>query len=272
MKHRLQDWAVLVALLSISILTLAARNESLFLGIRSIALQSTAGIENQIANFREYFEIAEDNDRLREDNIRLSSELARIREAGIDNEELRRLLRLDSDSPMDVVAGRIVTKDITRRDNYLTLDVGRQDSVEVGMPVINTDGVVGRVFFVSRDYSRVLPFLNVESRIPAKIQISGAEGIVRWDGTDRRLLQLDHVVKTVSAETGQEVVTSGNSSSYPPGYPIGTIASVDIQQGRNELKISLEPAVDFDQIKYVFVVRQLPSPELDEATSQSVSQ
>ncbi len=272
MKGRLQDWAILIALLSISVLTLTTRNESLLLGIRSIALQSTAGIENQLANTREYFNISADNARLRDDNIRLSSELARIREAGLLNEELHHLLSLKQSAELDVVGGRVITKDITERTNYLTLNVGTADSVETGMAVIHSDGVIGTVFFASKNYCRVLPFLNVASRLPARIQESGAEGIVRWQGFSRDELVMEHVVKTVDVVVGQRVVTSGNSATFPPGHPIGVVTSAEIQQGRNELEIKLKPEVNFDELKYAFVVRSKIDPELEEAMTKSVTQ
>ena len=144
----------------------------------------------------------------------------------------------------------------------MTLDVGTEDSVQIGMAVIDEHGIVGKVVLVSQSYSRVMPYINTELRIPAKVLPMQAAGIVRWDGQMKDNLILDHVIKTEPVEPGQLVVASGFSSVYPEGIPVGTITEVNRIEGRNELVIQLTPAANATTASHVFVVLNRPDPEL----------
>jgi rod shape-determining protein MreC len=208
-----------------------------------------------------YFRALEENDELRRENIRLSSEVARAREVRQRNEELERMLHMRDSSRAPLRSARVVTKDLYRQENMITLDVGRADSIRVGMPVLHDEGIVGTVVLVSEHYARVMPFLNTEFRVPAVVQPLGAEGIVRWEGDALDRLLLEHIVKTEPVERGQRVVTSGHSGVFPPGRLIGTVDSVAVRTGRNELSVHLTPAVPLYEIKHAVVLLRRPDPE-----------
>jgi rod shape-determining protein MreC len=188
----------------------------------------------------------------------------------MQNRELERLLSLKDTSSARLLAARVVTKDIFRQENFLTLDVGRADGVEEGMPVVHERGIVGTVLLVSEQYARVMPYLNTDFRVPAAILPLGAEGIVRWTGERHDRLLLEHVVKTEPVESGQEVVTSGHSGVFPPGRTIGTVDSVQVRPGRSELLIYLEPAVALHEIGHAFVVLRLPDPKREQLEDRPI--
>ena len=259
--EQLRDWVILATLLLVSLVTMLTFNQPLVRSLRAEAIEVTARVESSFAWMGRYFRALEENDELRRENIRLSSEVARAREVRQRNEELERMLQMRDSSRAPLRSARIVTKDLYRQENYLTLDVGRADSVRVGMPVLHDQGIVGKVVLVSEHYARVMPFLNTEFRVPAVVQPLGAEGIVRWEGEALDRLLLEHVVKTEPVETGQRIVTSGHSGVFPPGRPIGTVDSVAVRTGRNELSIQLTPAVPLYEIKHAFVLLRLPDPE-----------
>jgi rod shape-determining protein MreC len=188
----------------------------------------------------------------------------------MENRELRRLLQLRDSSAARLVAARIVTKDIFQQENFLTLDVGRADGIEKGMPVVHQSGIVGTVMLTSEEYSRVMPFLNTDFRVPGTIIPLQTEGIVRWNGERHDRLLLEHVVKTEPVEAGQSVVTSGHSDVFPPGRDIGTVDSVQVRPGRSELLIYLRPAVSLHEIDHAFVILRTPDPDRQQLESRSI--
>ncbi len=258
---RLSDWIILASMLLVSVLTLVSRNEPVVLGLRSLALQTSAGIDRQISWISSYAGALNENVRLREDNIILSSQVARSREAQLENSRLRALLQYRDSTSTSMRSARIISKDITGRQNFMTLNVGSNDSVQIGMAVIDERGIIGKVVLVSPSYSRVMPYINTELRIPAKVLPMQAAGIVRWDGIRKDELILDHVIKTEPVLEGQLVVASGYSAVYPEGIPIGTIREVTRLEGRNELLITLTPAADATSASHVFVILDRPDPE-----------
>ena len=259
--EQIRDWVIVTALLLASLVTMLTLNQPLVRSMRAQAIEVTARVESGFAWMGRYFRALEENDELRRENIRLSSEVARSREVRLRNEELERMLNMRDSSRARLVSARIVAKDLYRQENYITLDVGRADSVQVGMPVLHDEGIVGKVVLVSDHYARVMPFLNTEFRVPAVVQPLRAEGIVRWEGEQLNRLLLEHVVKTEPVEMGHPVVTSGHSGVFPPGRSIGTVDSVSVRPGRNELSIHLTPAVPLYEIKHAFVLLHLPDPE-----------
>ncbi|MEX0600528.1 MAG: rod shape-determining protein MreC [Rhodothermales bacterium] len=258
---RIRDWVILGVLLTVSLITMLTANQSLLAGLRATALESTAWLEARFAWVGGYFQALAENEVLREENIELSSRVARSREAMLENERLRRLVGFSDTTGYDLLAARIINKDFTQQWNYLTLDVGALDSVGVDMAVIDERGILGKVVLVSTHYAKVMPYANTDFRIPAKVQPLQAFGIVRWEGTRMDRLRLDHIVKTEPVEAGQLVVTAGYSGVFPPGLAVGTVDSVSARTGRNELTIFLRPAAPMSTAEHVFVVMQQPDPE-----------
>lgn len=258
---RIRDWVVLGVLLAVSLVTILTQNQPLLRGLRAESLEATAWLEARFAWVGGYFQALRENEVLREENIVLSSQVARSREAILENERLRRLIGFQDTTEFDLKAARVVNKDITQQQNFITLNVGSADSVEVDMAVIDERGVIGKVVLVSENYSRVMPYLNTDFRIPAKVQPLQAFGIIRWEGGTTDRLRLDHIVKTEPLRSGQLVVTSGYSGVFPPGIPVGTVDSVSSRTGRNELSVFVRPASSLSTAEHAFVVLKKPDPE-----------
>lgn len=258
---RIRDWVVLSMLLVTSVVCMMTQNQPLLRGLRGSALELTSWTEARFAWVGHFFRALDDNEQLQTENIAYSSELARSREARLENERLRRLLAFKETQTYPMVAARIIGKDIFKEQNFLTLDVGRDDGVETGMAVVDDQGILGKIAFVSTHYSRVMPYLHTSFRVPARVQPSQATGIIRWPGTRRDILLLEHIVKTEHVERGQLVVTSGYSDVFPAGYPIGTVDSVAVRRGENQLEIHVTPATTLSTADHAFVILHRPDAE-----------
>lgn len=258
---RIRDWVILLTLLSLSVVIMLLVNEPIVRALRAGSLSITGRLEARFAWVGSYVRALEENDELRAENIQLASEVARTRSAVLENERLRTMLSFRDSSAAPLLPARIVAKDITEQQNFLTLDVGSRDGVQEGMGVIDTRGIIGRVVLVSPHYARVMPYLNTDFRSPGTVQPIGADGMIRWEGLRRDRLLLEHIVKTEPVARGQLVVTSSFSGVFPPGYPVGVVDSVLTRTGRNELLIYLTPSAPLMKVDYVFVILQLPDPE-----------
>lgn len=270
LKSELVDWVLLVGLILISVSVMIGQNRPLSRALRAQTLEMTARVESGFAWVGRYLRVLEENQELRRRNIELSSQVARTRSLRLRNQELERLLNLKDSSSARLRATRIVGKDIFRQSNFLTIDVGRDDGVVKGMPVVHEGGIVGTVTLAGPGYARVMPYLNTDFRVPASILPLGAEGIVRWPGERHNRLLLEHVVKTEPVEPGQKVVTSGHSGVFPPGRAIGTVDSVNVRPGRSELRIYLKPAVPIYKINHAFVILRQPEDDRRSLEARSI--
>ena len=262
MNSQIRDWVILAFLLSISLVVTLNRNAEVTRSLRAISLQITSGLELQFARVGEFFRALDENGELRDHNIVLSSQVARLREAGIQNERLKAMIALRDTLETETLASRVISRDIHRQKNYLIIDVGSDDAVSNGMAVIDDQGILGKVVLAGEKYSVVQSYLNTDFRVPGLIHSIEAFGIVRWDGVRLDRLVLDYVVRTEPVEHGQLVVTAG-SDVFPSGIPIGRIDSVSVRPGENLLDITLEPASSIGAAKHAFVILRSPDAELD---------
>lgn len=260
----IRDYGVLALLLLISLTVLLAQDNNVFRTVRSVSLEVTGPIDGIYARAERYTRALQENASLRDETVQLSAEVARLRAARRENERLRALVGFRDTVETEMVPARVVSKDIARQDNRLTLNVGSRDGVQVGMPVIDERGLVGKVVFASGNYSLVMPHQNTSFAVPAQIAELGRDGIVRWDGQQFDRLMMEYVVKTEPVEPGMLVTTSLVSGNYPPGVPIGRVDSAFAAQGRNDLIIYIQPSAPLSSVDLVYVVLNPIDEELTE--------
>ncbi len=257
----IRDGLLLGGLLFVAGFAMLTANRGVVRSMQIGAMEVTSRVEALYARAVQNFNALSENNVLREENIRLSSEIARYRGALLENERLQRLVGYRAEAPYALLPARIVNKDITGQWNHFTLNVGEADSVKNHMAVVNEHGVLGYTALVGKRYSKAISYINTEVYIPAKILPSQAYGIVRWDGVRTDRLHIESVVKTEPVETGQLVVTAGYSGIFPAGLPIGTIDSIAVRPGRYDLNIFVRPAASISTARHVFVVQERPDPE-----------
>ncbi|MDX1439141.1 MAG: rod shape-determining protein MreC, partial [Rubricoccaceae bacterium] len=204
-----------------------------------------------------------ENERLQNETIELATEVARLREARAENERLRTLLSFGDTLNYQHVPARVVAKDMTRQANLLTLNVGSNQNVEEGMPVIDERGIVGKVVLVASNHAIAMPHQSTQFAVPATIDALQQDGIVRWDGDEYDRLLMEYVPKTEPVERGQLVTTSSYSQVFPSGFPVGVVDTVFTRPGRNDFMIYLRPSAPISKVNYVYVLLSEPNAERD---------
>ena len=90
-------------------------------------------------------------------------------------------------------------------------------------------------------------------KVSAKIQRNRELGIVAWDGGAR--LELLYIAKTIKVLKGDVIVTSGYSQIYPENIKIGIVVDLSLDTDDLFQEITIKPAVNFNQIEEVFIVK-----------------
>ena len=75
------------------------------------------------------------------------------------------------------------------------------------MGVASPEGVVGLIQDISENYSIVIPLINVDSRISAKIRKNNYYGSLQWDGDNYRYSYLNDIPYHVEVTEGDTIVT-----------------------------------------------------------------
>ncbi|HEV2061981.1 MAG TPA: rod shape-determining protein MreC [Solirubrobacteraceae bacterium] len=197
---------------------------------------------------------------LREERDRLRRELIEARGALRENDQLRRLTRMDQRIGLDqqgLVGARVYGRSPTVWYSTVTVNKGTRDGVREGDPVINGAGLVGRVRVASGSSAQVLLITDGDSGVPAKINESGASGIVETAVGDPNDLRLNFLGRDDEPREGQTVVTLGTTSErypsfFPEGIPIGRITEVD----RDERTVHVRPFADLRRLDLVQILTE----------------
>jgi rod shape-determining protein MreC len=122
------------------------------------------------------------------------------------------------------------------------------------MGVISDQGLVGIVLESSANFATVIPVINRDFRLSAKIKSNNYAGILQWDGASPRYAVLTEIPFHVELTVGDSILTSGFSSIFPEGIEVGRIESFSLVRG-NFYDIRVELFTDFQRLYQVNVIR-----------------
>ncbi len=255
-----KEYIVLVALIIISLITLSLNNKPAVKRVKALAFGSFAAFTSVISDVINTANIRSENERLRKLNAELMMRVSELRKYGIENSELKSLLALKDTTKYPLIAASVVSKSLSRSQSTMTLNVGSENGVKPGMPVINDYGLVGIVNSTSNDFSIVRTLKNIELNLTVKDERSRIDGIMKWNGSN---LVIINVPKTYDVEPGDRIITSGLSSIVAVPLPVGVVTGISkVETGMfNEVKV--KPFVNFIRTEHVFVLAIVESKELE---------
>lgn len=179
-------------------------------------------------------------------------QLTDMEELKLSNQRLQALLSLKSQLGSPQVAAQVVGVDPTNFFRTVIIDKGSSDGVETQMPVINAQGVVGRIIWSSAHYAKVLLLVDHNAAMDVLVQRSRARGIVEGAGSDT--LRLKYVQHAEDVSPGDRLVATGADGVFPKGMLVGLVRAVK-QEGKGVFQhIEVEPAVNFDRLEEVVVI------------------
>ncbi len=221
----------------------------------------TAGIHSKISLFTDYIGLKEENKTLASENAFLRSQL---KESNLwKQDSFIQYADTQKTQFYSYIQSQIISNSFQSRNNYLILNKGTADGVETEMGVISSNGVVGIINSVSEHFSTVISILHSKSAVDAKITSNEYTGTCFWPGMDYQLGELKNIPSHVKLQNGDTVVTSGNSSIFPPEIPIGYIKDFSIKAGNNFYKINLNYSVDYNKLNHVYIIHNFLKEELN---------
>jgi len=255
----LKEYLVLVGLSIVSLILIFLNDNPQIRVIRSYTVGVVGVLQSAASIVPNVFALERENEILRQQNVALTDEISRLREARLENERLRSMLGFKEQSTYRLVAARIVGKTLDHLRNTVTLNVGENDGINVNMPIVTEAGLAGRIIATSPRYAVGQLMVNRDFRASAKVQRSRIPGIVLWSGGSQ--LELRGIAKTQDVVVGDVIVTSEYSNVFPPNVKIGVVSSVTEHEGGLFKQIRVTPYVDFDRLEHVFVVLRVPDEE-----------
>ncbi|MCW3806460.1 rod shape-determining protein MreC [Plebeiibacterium marinum] len=226
---------------------------------RAIYLSSSSrfsgGLYESVSNIEEYFVLKKINKELASENAFLRSQLPT---SFLQSKDYFTLIGdTNTTTQYKYRTCRVINNTIRKHFNYITLSKGFKDGVKPDMGIISNRGVIGIVIKCTENFSTALSVLNPRLKVSAKLKDTDFFGSVSWDNKSIHHVILDEIPEHANVQLGDQVVTSGYSSTFPEGILIGTVENVEHPVGESFFKIKVKLSVDFSKLNFVEIVENI---------------
>lgn len=207
---------------------------------------------NTLDAIRELRTLRQEVERLQLENQSLHLELSNQKSLESEVARLQNVLQVKARLSHQAKIARIIAHDASTWNSSFVIDLGSEDGVQPGSPVISEQGIVGRVMETMPKNARVLLLTDTNSSVAGIDQRSNVTGIVMGTGHDQ--LKYGYVSATEDIQKDDILVSSGMGGVFPKGYSIGTVVKKSLAENGLTMEIEVAPAVDFAALDYVFIL------------------
>lgn len=220
---------------------------------------SVAGsVYNTYSGITSYFNLSEVNKQLAEENAKMHNMLSHIADTSTHR---KTKVTTVYGQQYNYMLAEVIDNTTNFTENYLTLNIGKKQGVSQGMGVISPAGIVGIVINVSDNYSVVMSLLHKNSQISAMLKKDGTFGTLHWKGDDYRYATLSQIPMSEKLKPGDTIVTSGYSSIFPKGIPIGYLSDFKTIPEQYFYSIEIRLSTNFKNLRYAYVVSDIMKEE-----------
>lgn len=227
----------------------------------------TSGVYELSGNVTGYFNLRAINNDLQKRNAEMENEVLNLRE---QLAYYRTLVPDDSAAQADMPLNRFnfisanVSSNSTNKPlNYFTIDRGSRAGVEKGMGVVNQNGVVGIVNVVGPNTARVISLLNETQHFSVKVKGTHSVGSLQWRTGNPSVAYAEEMPRHVRYHVGDTVVTSGYSTTFPEGIPVGVVLGQVRASDDNFITLKLRLLPRFNELGTVRVIIDNFKNEID---------
>lgn len=253
---------MLLICVNIVFLAVAVRRHA-NVGVQSYVITLVGPLQNSTHNFfeglgniwRRYFNlvaISSENQELKRQLFAAQSENTRLKEAELAYQRVSQFLDFKLDFNAAFVMAEVVSYAPNVWYDSFIINCGARNGVEIGMPVVNHQGVIGQVVAVSGGFAKVAPMVGHGNAVGARIQSNRQSGILV--GSGEGVCRLEYINSGGHVQAGDVVITSGLDGVYPPGLKLGFVNSVTDKEGSVFAEMTVIPFVDFAALQEVMVL------------------
>jgi rod shape-determining protein MreC len=184
-----------------------------------------------------------------------------------ENQRLRGLLDLRERFPGVFVPANAIRPGTAGTESMFLLDVGSEDGVAVGDPVLMRNGrigLVGRIRAVRGSTAVGVDWSHPDFRVSAMTADGKVFGIVeprRGEFREAHRLLLNGIPYYEHLDSGTVVTTSGLGGGIPRGIPIGEVLDLAEEERSWRRAYWLRPVVETGSVTHVLVAVDAPSLE-----------
>ncbi len=177
----------------------------------------------------------------------------------------------DSDTTFEqqytYVPATVLQSTFDKRNNYMTINIGRKQGIKRGMGVFSDGGIVGTIYQVSDHFSLVKTILSINPNVDIMLVEDGSFGLLKWETRQARLGNLSGVSNDRPIKKWGRVVTRGGGSIFPRGLEVGRVYRATAIEGRAQWNVEILLGTNFKKVQHVYVIKNLLKGEQDRLES-----
>jgi len=195
------------------------------------------------------------NQSLREENGKLQEQLRELEILKSENNTLKEYVNLkEKYSDYTTVPAYVIQRSISNYEKIIVINVGSNDGIEVGMPVISESGLVGHIISVTNSTSKIQTIIDTSSNVSASISNVQDSVILKGSLSNSDILKATYIPADSTILQGDSVVTSGLGGIYPKGILIGTVKSIINTKNEADRYAEIEVSTDFMKLETVLII------------------
>jgi len=272
-SRRPRTTLVLLVLASITIITLDARGgfHRITSGLRSVAADAFAPIRSSVNDVTEpvgsFLAGAVHYGAVRQQNQKLQQEINQLKmeqssEAGAEQQlrQLHALLNLPFLGNLQTVPAEVTNFGTSDFAATVGISVGRNDGVQLNMPVVGSGGLVGQVVQTSHGTATVRLITDGQSEVGVSYGANGTSyAVLNGEGAGKPLTA-SLVPANTHLTVGEIFSTSGlQGAVFPGGIPVARVVSSKTGTSASEESVTLQPLADLAHLRYVSVLQYGPN-------------
>ena len=242
--------------------------------VQSPVTSVTSSVTNYFQSISNLRTAQSENDVLKQRVQELEVEVQKKEELTKENERLKILLELKTESKYKILPAQIIGRDPSLWFDSAIINRGSLDGVKLNMPIVNNGGLIGRVIAVSPITAQINLVTKDKSGLGGvigELATSNAIGVVSGTGK-KELLEMGYIPGTVEVQVGEMVYTSGQDGIYPAGLKLGEVAEVRPGSATVPQQIFIRPSAKLYSMQEVAVVLYEPpsKPEYEKTLPNAV--
>ena len=203
-----------------------------------------------------------ENQRLKTENIALSSKIQKIYKLEKENRRLHELLDSKPKSEDVFVLAEIIAENPDPFKHRIIINKGSKENVQVNQSVADSKGIIGHIFRDQIFGSEVLLITDPEHAITIEIARTGLRSIALGTGSYEEI-QLSFLAANTDIQKGDILLTSGLGEQYPSGYPVAVIEKIAVLEGEPFLEVLAKPFAKLTNINEVWVIQRAVDQAID---------
>ncbi len=223
--------------------------------VQNVISKGVNTVGENISSIRNINNIKTENKKLQKEVELLQNEISDLNMKRNELEELKALKYalnyIEDDNEYSIISASVIGKSPSNWFNIFTIDAGENHGVKKDSIVLNANGLIGKVYEVGGNWSKVISIIDNNSSVSFQImRDSNLQGIVSGSITNEITGYLFDPLADIIV--GDKIITSG-LGVYPEGIIIGEIIEVDKSSDYLLKTIKVEPIVNFKRITKVIV-------------------